>query len=273
MIKATIRKSTFCNQILKTKQHVHCFWPVTKCFYRGRGGLSSFKYLNSREYHASDFNSSGSNNLSVAIVGSGPSGFYSAKYLQMAIQKAKENENSDDVNDHSTIHLMNQIDIDLIDRLPTPFGLVRSGVAPDHPEVKNVENDFIKVIQKANENDDDDNMKSSMEFRGNVRIGKDVSLQELRDLYDVVILAYGCESDKKLGVEIERKNQQNYDSEKSLQGVYSAREFVAWYNGHPDYAHLGETFRRMLGDGHPETAEVVVIGQGMRKENKKMIEL
>ncbi len=201
-------------------------------------------------FHHNEASNNNNNSLSVAIVGSGPSGFYSAKYLQLAIQRAKQQQNVQE-NDGETsssttsiIHSLQTVNIDLIDRLPTPFGLVRSGVAPDHPEVKNVENDFIALIQN------DNNISSSIEFRGNVHIGKDISLQELRNLYDVVILSYGCESDKKLGIE------------HHLKGIYSAREFVAWYNGHPDYVHMSDTFREMLGDGHPETSHVVVIGQG-----------
>lgn len=209
-------------------------------------------------HHNEANNNNHNNNLSVAIVGSGPSGFYSAKYLQLAIQRAKQQQQQN-IQEHcgeksasksSIINSLQKVNIDLIDRLPTPFGLVRSGVAPDHPEVKNVENDFIALIQKDQKDQNDNNISSSIEFRGNVHVGKDISLQELRDLYDVVILSYGCESDKKLGIE------------HHLKGVYSAREFVAWYNGHPDYVHMSDTFREMLGDGHPETSHVVVIGQG-----------
>ena len=163
--------------------------------------------------------------VKVAIVGSGPSGCYTAKYLQSALHQKDLQGN-----------------IDVLERLPTPFGLVRSGVAPDHPEVKNVQNDFSALFQ---END------SSISFLGNVTVGKDVSLQELRELYDVVVLAYGCESDRKLGI----------PGEDSLMGVLSAREFVAWYNGHPEYVHIGQVVADALGD-QPETAKVVVIGQG-----------
>jgi NADPH-dependent glutamate synthase beta subunit-like oxidoreductase len=127
-------------------------------------------------------------NLHVAIVGSGPSGCYTAKYLLK-------------------IGLATQIDI--LDRLPTPFGLVRYGVAPDHPEVKHVEQDFSKLFETTN-----------VSFYGNVRVGENVSVEELRRMYDVVVMAYGCESDRKLGIPGDQ-----------LKGVLSAREFVAWYNG------------------------------------------
>jgi len=103
------------------------------------------------------------------------------------------------------------LNIDMIEKLPTPYGLVRSGVAPDHPEVKSVEHDFDSVFTSS---------CTKMQFMGNVQVGRDVSLNELRDLYDVVVLAYGCESDNKLGI----------DGEERLKGILSAREFVAWYN-------------------------------------------
>jgi adrenodoxin-NADP+ reductase len=138
----------------------------------------------------------GSRSLSykVAIVGSGPSGCYTAKYLQSFWEKKGVTNNQ----------------IDILDRLPTPYGLVRYGVAPDHPEVKNVQNDFATLFDSK-----------GVDFWGNVQVGRDVSVQELRELYDVVVLAYGCESDRKLGL----------PGEDSLSGILSAREFVAWYNG------------------------------------------
>lgn len=167
--------------------------------------------------------------LTVAIVGSGPSGMYTAKYLTSALAK------------HPDDQLSAQASIDVIEKLPTPFGLVRSGVAPDHPEVKNVENDFRALF-------DEDG--SCINFRGNVEIGRDVSLPELRSLYDVVVLAYGCESDRTLGVPGEE-----------LVGVLSAREFVGWYNGHPDYVHLTDMLsQRIITD--PSATDVAVVGHG-----------
>jgi len=167
--------------------------------------------------------------LAIAIVGSGPSGMYTAKYLTSALAKHPANQFSA----HASI--------DVIEKLPTPFGLVRSGVAPDHPEVKNVENDFRVLF------DEDD---SRINFRGNVEVGKDVSLPELRSLYDVVVLAYGCESDRKLGVAGE-----------DLVGILSAREFVGWYNGHPAYVHLTDMLsQRVITD--PSTTDVAVVGHG-----------
>ena len=158
--------------------------------------------------------------IRVAIVGSGPSGCYTAKYLQSSYPE--------------------QLSIDVVESLPTPFGLVRSGVAPDHPEVKNVQNDFSSLFQK-----------DGVSFFGNVTVGKDVSLHELRELYDVVVLAYGCGADRKLGI----------PGEDSLSGVVSARDFVAWYNGHPDFNHVGSIISEAL-KGSPQEANVVVIGHG-----------
>ena len=146
----------------------------------------------------------------VAIVGSGPSGFYAADALIKADQ---------------------DVAIDMYDRLPTPFGLVRGGVAPDHPKIKNV----IRVYERTAKND-------AFSFLGNVQVGRDVSVAELRAHYDAVLFTCGAETDRTLdiaGIE--------------LPGSYTATEFVGWYNGHPDY--LGRSF-----DLSQEIA--VVIGQG-----------
>ena len=131
--------------------------------------------------------------LRVAIVGSGPAGFYSAEALQKAAPG---------------------ITIDLIDRLPTPFGLVRGGVAPDHPKIKSVTRIFDRIASQP-----------GFRFLGNVHVGRDVSIDELRARYDVLILSYGAETDRALGIPGE-----------SLAGSHAATEFVAWYNGHPDKA-------------------------------------
>ena len=148
----------------------------------------------------------------VCVVGSGPSGFYTAKYLLLA-----------DPGMH----------VDVIDKFPTPFGLVRYGVAPDHQDVKSVQNDFMKVAQD-----------SRFRYLGNVLVGEgaNVTVPELRAQYDGVVLACGAEGDRSLGIEGE-----------GLQGVHSARAFVNWYNGHPDFVDLNP-------DLSCETA--VVVGQG-----------
>lgn len=148
--------------------------------------------------------------LRVAIVGSGPSGFYAVEALQKAEQIVK---------------------VDMFDRLPTPFGLVRYGVAPDHQKIKNV----IRIYDKLA-------LDENFSFYGNVTVGKDISIEELAEYYDAVILASGAETDRKLGIPGE-----------DLEGSYTATAFVAWYNGHPDYAD-------MKFDLSQETA--VIIGQG-----------
>ncbi len=130
--------------------------------------------------------------LRVAVVGAGPSGFYVAGALL----------------GHKEIH----VEVDLFDRLPTPFGLVRYGVAPDHQSIKNV----ARVYEKTA-------MEPGFRFFGHVTIGEDLSIDELRKYYDQIVLTVGAESDRKLGIPGE-----------DLEGSYSATEFVAWYNGHPD---------------------------------------
>lgn len=140
------------------------------------------------------FFTSNTENINIAIIGTGPAGCYSAKYL------LKEHPSSN---------------ITMIDRLPTPYGLVRSGVAPDHPEVKSVTNDFDKVMA-------DERCK----FYGNITLGKDISINELKNMFNVIILAYGASSDRELGIKGE-----------NLVNVCSARSFVNWYNGHPDFVN------------------------------------
>ena len=103
--------------------------------------------------------------------------------------------------------------IDLIERLPTPWGLVRSGVAPDHPKIKSVSKVFEKVATAGN-----------LSLFGNIEVGSDISLEELKDKYDAVILATGSSVGKKLGLPGEE-----------LSNSISAADFVPWYNGHPDY--------------------------------------
>ena len=158
----------------------------------------------------------------VAIVGSGPSGCYTAKYLNSALSAQ----------------------IDVLERLPTPYGLVRNGVAPDHPEVKNVQNDFDQLL-----------VKNNIQFYGNVTVGKDISLNELREMYDIVVLSYGCESDRPF----------DFIKNSKLKGILSAREFVSWYNGHVDFKWVGPLVKEALmgtdGDGSIEN-NVVVVGHG-----------
>jgi ferredoxin/flavodoxin---NADP+ reductase len=133
--------------------------------------------------------------LRVAVVGSGPAGFYAAGALLAAEPPAE---------------------VDMIERLPTPWGLVRLGVAPDHPNIKAVSRAFEKIAQKP-----------GFRFYGNVEVGGHVSHAELGRIYDAVIYAVGSQTDRRLGIPGE-----------DLPGSCPATEFVAWYNGHPDFQDL-----------------------------------
>uniref|UniRef100_A0A3B3Y873 NADPH:adrenodoxin oxidoreductase, mitochondrial n=1 Tax=Poecilia mexicana TaxID=48701 RepID=A0A3B3Y873_9TELE len=146
----------------------------------------------------------------VCIVGSGPAGFYTAQHLIKARQ---------------------DVEVDIYERLPVPFGLVRFGVAPDHPEVKNVINTFTQTAKH-----------SRCSFYGNVNVGKDVTVDELQGAYHAVVLSYGAEGNRRMGVPGE-----------DLPGVYSAKDFVGWYNGLP-------SCRELKPDLSCETA--IILGQG-----------
>lgn len=120
-----------------------------------------------------------------------------------------------------------------------PLNSCRYGVAPDHPEVKNVQNDFDVLFAEK-----------GVRFFGNVQVGRDVELSDLRKIYHAVVLASGCETDRRLDI-----------PGKDLEGILSAREFVNWYNGHPEYVHIGDKVEAALG-GNPASARVCVVGQG-----------
>ena len=150
------------------------------------------------------------NPLRVAIVGSGPGGFYAAQALFRADLA---------------------VGVDMLDRLPTPFGLVRGGVAPDHPKIKEASLVFETIAETP-----------EFAFFGNVMVGRDVGVEELRETHHAVIFACGAEVDRALGIPGE-----------DLPGSHTATEFVGWYNGHPDY-------RERVFDLSCETA--VIIGQG-----------
>ena len=107
-------------------------------------------------------------------------------------------------------------EVDLIERLPTPWGLVRLGVAPDHPKIKSVSRAFERIAERP-----------GFRFLGNVEVGRDLTPDELLGLYDAVIYAVGAQTDRRIGIPGE-----------DLPGSWSATEFVAWYNGHPDQQHL-----------------------------------
>jgi len=146
----------------------------------------------------------------VAIVGSGPSGFYAAEAL---------------------LEAYSEIEVSFIERLPAPFGLARYGVAPDHPKLKQPIAIYEGILRSP-----------KVHFFGNVEAGGDITVEQLLELYHAVILAYGAEADARLDIPGE-----------SLQGSYTATEFVGWYNGHPDY-------RDRCFDFSHDTA--VVIGNG-----------
>ncbi|MEK7795422.1 MAG: FAD-dependent oxidoreductase, partial [Candidatus Hydrogenedentota bacterium] len=129
--------------------------------------------------------------LRVAVVGSGPSGFYAAEALLKSGLKTE---------------------VDVIDRLPCPYGLVRLGVAPDHQSLKGA----IRAYEKTA-------ALEGFSFIGNVCVGTDVSVEELREFYDAIIFANGAQTDRRLNIPGE-----------DLPGSHTATEFVAWYNGHPD---------------------------------------
>jgi ferredoxin--NADP+ reductase len=136
-----------------------------------------------------------------AVVGSGPAGFYTAEALEKAYG--------------------DQARIDILDRYPVPYGLIRFGVAPDHQSLKAVSKRYDKVAESP-----------GVDFIGNVTVGTDVSVAELLDFYDAVVLATGAPHDRKLGIPGEE-----------LAGVIGSAEFVGWYNGHPEFADLDPFLR------------------------------
>lgn len=147
--------------------------------------------------------------LHVCIIGSGPAGYYTAEAL------AKE-EN---------------VRVDIIDKLPTPYGLIRGGVAPDHQSIKGVYRRYEKT-----------SLSENVRFAGNLEIGRDITLDELRTLYDAVVLAVGAPKDRTLGIPGDDKP-----------GVIGSAAFVGWYNSHPEFADLNPDL---------DITSVVVIGNG-----------
>lgn len=147
----------------------------------------------------------------IAIIGSGPAGYYTAE----ACQKQFGDE----------------VRIDIIDRLPVPFGLIRTGVAPDHQSIKAVARRYEAVA-----------LTDSVRFVGKLSVGHDVSVAELSALYDAVVLATGAPSDRPLGIDGQ-----------DLPGVVGSAAFVGWYNGHPDHAEL---------DPEIDGSDIVIIGNG-----------
>ncbi|POS87910.1 hypothetical protein EPUL_000248, partial [Erysiphe pulchra] len=176
------------------------------------------RYKNQRQkYHANSITRNGTHGdtFRLAVIGSGPAGFYTSYKILSKIEKSY---------------------VDMYERLPVPYGLVRYGVAPDHPEVKNCQEKFSEIAQSPR-----------FVFIGNVPIGEgsgSLPLQSLLPHYDAILFAYGASLDRKLGI----------PGEDSLKGVYSAREFVGWYNGLPGCSDLAPD----LTAGE----EAVVIGNG-----------
>lgn len=149
--------------------------------------------------------------LRVAIIGAGPTGFYTADALQRQTGLVAQ--------------------IDLFDRLPTPFGLVRLGVAPDHQKIKSVTAAYDKIAAHP-----------GFRFFGNVELGRDVTVTDLQQYYHQIVYTTGAQTDRRMDIPGE-----------DLPGSYPATEFVAWYNGHPDFRHL-------QFDLSQESAAVVGIG-------------
>jgi ferredoxin--NADP+ reductase len=149
----------------------------------------------------------------IAIIGAGPAGYFAAQALQSAESDGKT------------------FAIDMIEKLPTPWGLVRSGVAPDHPKIKSVSKVFEKIATQE-----------GFRLIGNVELGRDISLVELEKMYDAVIIATGSTVGKKLGIPGEE-----------LANSISAADFVPWYNAHPEYKNLEVDFTNQVA---------VVIGAG-----------
>ncbi len=147
----------------------------------------------------------------IAIVGSGPAGYYTAEALQRRLGDA--------------------VRIDIIDRLPVPFGLIRTGVAPDHQSIKAVSRRYEAVA-----------LTDNVRFVGNIAVGRDMGIDELMALYDAVVLATGAPDDRPLDI-----------PGADLPGVIGSAEFVGWYNGHPDHAALAPVL-----DG----SHVAIIGNG-----------
>ncbi|MFM9032799.1 MAG: FAD-dependent oxidoreductase [Mycobacterium sp.] len=154
----------------------------------------------------------------VAIVGAGPSGYFAAASLLR-------------FGDSSVADGGPDVHIDMLEMLPTPWGLVRSGVAPDHPKIKSISRTFEKTAADPR-----------FRFFGNITVGQDVSADDLADRYDAVVYAVGTQSDRTMGIPGE-----------DLPGSVAAVDFVGWYNAHPHFAEMAPDI---------STGRAVVIGNG-----------
>ena len=154
----------------------------------------------------------------VAIVGAGPSGYFAAASLLRFADESVAGNGPD-------------VHIDMLEMLPTPWGLVRSGVAPDHPKIKSISRTFEKTAADPR-----------FRFFGNITVGQDVSVDELADRYDAVVYAVGTQSDRTMGIPGE-----------DLPGSVPAVDFVGWYNAHPHFAEMAPDI---------STGRAVVVGNG-----------
>ena len=154
----------------------------------------------------------------VAIVGAGPSGYFAAASLLRFADESVAGNGPD-------------VHIDMLEMLPTPWGLVRSGVAPDHPKIKSISRTFEKTSADPR-----------FRFFGNITVGQDVSVDELADRYDAVVYAVGTQSDRTMGIPGE-----------DLPGSVPAVDFVGWYNAHPHFAEMAPDI---------STGRAVVVGNG-----------
>lgn len=155
----------------------------------------------------------------VAIVGSGPSGYFAAASLLKFADSTADSETPTDVR------------VDMLEMLPTPFGLVRSGVAPDHPKIKTISAQFDKTATDPR-----------FRFFGNIRVGEHVQPAELAERYDAVVYAVGAQADRPLGIPGEE-----------LTGSVAAVDFVGWYNAHPHFEEMSPDL---------STGRAVVVGNG-----------
>ena len=162
--------------------------------------------------------------LRVAIVGAGPAGIYAGNLLAQAVRQ-----------DDTTI---SSVEIDLFESLPAPYGLIRYGVAPDHPRIKGIVNSLHEMLDAFPEGE---STRRTIRFIGNVEVGRDIALDELRERYHAVILATGAIRDAALDI-----------PGVDLPGSYGAADFVSWFDGHPDVARTWPL----------EASQVAVIGNG-----------
>lgn len=169
----------------------------------------------------------------VAVVGAGPAGLYAVESLLEAAP---------------------DFSIDVFDRFPTPYGLVRYGVAPDNQKMKSV----TRVLCKSFDN------KTPVRFIGNVHFGVDVRRADLLKFYDAIIYATGAQAERRLGI-----------SGEDLPGSYGAKEFVEWYNGHPDAAHhnflLDKRHAAVIGAGNVALDVARMLVRGSEEDRKSVV--